>query len=131
MTHQPHTGHRAVIQNALDDWWINADFAEPFNTHTVTGLVDDYLTHAGYTITPDTTRTPMPTRASIALAIAVALLCLGGAIGAAIRTDWTWAAAGLIGAGAFAYEALGGITQRRHLRHTRPIPTDRIKNGQR
>lgn len=131
MTHQPHTGHRAVIQTALEDWWINADFATPFDPHAVATQVETYLTHSGYTITPDTPRTPMPTRASITLAACLGLLCLFGAIASAIRTDWTWAAAGLIGAGTFTYEVLGDIAERRHRRTARPIVIDRPESRQR
>lgn len=131
MTHQPHTGHRAVIQDALEDFWLNADPREAFDTHTVAELVADYLTHSGYTITSDTPRTPMPTRASITLAIFLALVCLGGAIGSAIHNDWVLATAGLLGAGAFTYEVLGDIAERRHRRTARPIVIDRPESRQR
>lgn len=119
MTHQPHTGHRAVIQAAIEDWWIAADFAEPFDPHAVAVQIELYLTGRGYQITPDTPRTPMPTRTSIALACFFSLVCLGGTIAAALHDDWIWACAALTGSGVFAYEVLGDITERRYRRTTR------------
>lgn len=73
----------------------------------------------------------MPTRTSIALAGFLALICLGATIASAIHHDWVWACAGLTAAGAFAYEALGGITERRYHRNTHPIAPDRPKGRQR
>lgn len=72
----------------------------------------------------------MPTRASITLALLLALVCLGGAIASALHSQWIWAAAGLIGTGTFTYEALGDIAERRHRRRTRPIVIDRPKSRQ-
>lgn len=122
---QPHTGHRAVIQAALEDWWITADLDKPFEPPAVAVQVELYLASSGYTITPDIPRTPMPTRASIALACLLALVCLGGTIGSAIHGQWVWALAGLVGCGTFAYEAGGDIAERRHRRNARPVILNR------
>uniref|UniRef100_A0AAU1ZZG4 Uncharacterized protein n=1 Tax=Streptomyces sp. NBC_00093 TaxID=2975649 RepID=A0AAU1ZZG4_9ACTN len=119
MTHQPHTGHRAVIQDALEDWWLNTDPREPFNTHTVAGLVEDYLTHAGYQIAPGIPRTHVPTRLSVIVSSLLVLVCLASALGSAIRSDWIWAAIGLAAGLAYAHEVLGDIAKRRHYRSTR------------
>ena len=120
MTHQPHTGHRAVIQRAIEDWWITADLPEPFNPHAVAVQIEMYLASSGYTIAPDIPRTPMPTRASIALAACLALTCLGATIASAIHSDWILALAGLLGTGAFTYEVLRDIAERRYRRARSP-----------
>lgn len=131
MTHQPHTGHRAVIQAAIEDWWITADFGEPFNPHAVATQIETYLTNSGYQIAPDIPRTPMPTRTSIALACFLALVCLGATIASALHGDWVWALASLTGAGAFTYEVLGDVAERRYRRNARPLVLDRPESRQR
>lgn len=131
MTHQqPHTGHRAVIQAALEDWWIAADLDQPFTPAAAAVQIEMYLTSSGYQITPDIPRTPMPTRASITLACLLALICLGATIASAIHGNWALALAGLVVAGVFAYEAGGDIAERRHRRNAQPLVLDRPERWQ-
>lgn len=126
MTHQPHTGHRAVIQAAIEDWWITADLPEPFNPHAVASQIDMDLNSRGYTITPDTPRNHrMPTRTTLALSAFLALACLGGGIASAFHSEWGWAFVALVGAGAYTYELLGDLTERRHRQGARPIVLER------
>lgn len=114
MTHQPHTGHCAVIQDALEDFWLNTDPREAFNTHTVADLVEDYLTQAGYQITPDIPRNHrMPTRRAITGAVLVALLCAASTLGTAIRHEWGWTTAGALITGALTREAIRALNHRR------------------
>jgi len=116
MTHQPHTGHRAVIQTALEDWWLNTDLSKPFEPHDVATQVDTYLTHSGYTITPDNPRTPMPTRRAITGTVLVALLCAASTTGTAIRHEWGWTMAGALITGFLTREATRAINDRRQNR---------------
>jgi len=130
MTHPPHTGHRAIIQAAIEDWWITTDLMAPFDTHDVTAQIEMYLTSSGYQITPDIPRTHrMPTRTAIALTATLALICLGGAIASAIQGDWGWAFISLVGAGAFTYELLGDLADRRHHTHADQTPTAASESG--
>jgi len=130
MTHQPHTGHRAAIQAALDDYWLTTDPMAPFDTHDVTAQIEMYLTSSGYQITPDIPRNHhMPTRTAITLTATLALICLTGTITCAIQGDWGWAFVALTGTGAFTYELLGDLTDRHHHTHPDQTPTAASEPG--
>ncbi|WP_329545544.1 hypothetical protein OG548_14295 [Streptomyces sp. NBC_01356] len=119
MTNQPKPGHRAVIQAAIEDWWITTDPGAPFHTPAVAEQIEMYLISSGYHITPDLRRKPMPTRRAIVTVILLAVVCVGSAFLAAVRGDWWWAALGLIGAGLLTTEAVRDISDRRHWRPAR------------
>lgn len=118
MTHQPQPGHRAVIQAAIEDWWITTDPTEPFHTPAVAEQIEMYLISSGYHITPDLRRKPMPTRRAI-VTVVLAVVCAGSALLAAVRDDWWWTAIGLIGAGLLSTEAARDINHRRRARTRR------------
>ncbi|MFM9563273.1 MULTISPECIES: hypothetical protein [Streptomyces] len=130
MSPQPHTGHRAVIQTAIEDWWITADLPEPFNPHAVATQIELYLNSSGYTITPDIPRNRMPSRTALALSASFALVCLSGAIAFAVQTRWGWSLISLVGAGVYTYELLGDLAERRYRLTARPIVIDRPESRQ-
>jgi hypothetical protein len=110
------TEHRLLIEAALDQWWTTTDPAQPFHIPAVAEQVETRLNHAGYRITPDTPRTPVPTRRDIAIAALLALICCIGSVYLAARHDWWWAAIGAIPAGLLTREAIRDFTDRRNAR---------------
>ncbi|MGW3417035.1 hypothetical protein [Streptomyces phaeochromogenes] len=117
MTTQPR-GHRAVIEAALNDWWINTDPVEPFHSPAVAKQIEEYLLSSGYVIAPDTRKTDMPKRRDIALLIALAAACAAAAVAASIVNDWWWGALGILGAALLTKEARHDIRDRRHARNS-------------
>jgi len=113
MTHQTHTGHRAVIQAAIEDWWITTDLPEPFNPHAVATQIDMYLAASGHTITPDPRKHPMPTRRTITGALLIARLTAASTLATAIRHQWGWTTAGALVTGFLTREAIRALGTRR------------------
>lgn len=73
---------RGAITEALEDAWLTADPARPYDPDDIADRIETYLAHTGYTITPRLHRhAPRRSRTGTA-----ALLCcwLGGLIGAAV-----------------------------------------------
>jgi hypothetical protein len=130
MTHQPHTGHRAVIQAALDDYWLTTDLMAPFDTHDVTAHIETYLISSGYTITPDIPRTPMPTRTTITVHAVLIAVVVASAISTALRGDWLWTTLATALITVQIRELLGDLAERRHRRNARPIVIDRPTSRQ-
>ncbi|MFM9594495.1 hypothetical protein ACKI1O_34545 [Streptomyces scabiei] len=88
MTHHPATGHRAVIEAALIDWWTTTDPMQPFDAPDVADHVELYLLSSGYEIGPTTRKPHMPSRSNIAFAAFLALICAGGTIAFAHDASW-------------------------------------------
>lgn len=120
MTHHTAAGHRAVVEGALDDWWLATDPAEPFNTPAVAEHIEMHLVSSGYAIVPNTPRNrPVPTRRAIATATVMALICTASVIFAALQGDWGWASAGALATLLLTREGLRDIHDRRNGRTAR------------
>jgi len=112
-------GHRAIVAAALEDWWITTDPLEPFTPDDVADQVDLYLHSSGYRITPDTRKTRMPTRRTIATAAVIALICATSTAFAVARGDWWWAAIGALATLLLTRETIRDLADRRHGRNAR------------
>ncbi|MFF8980204.1 hypothetical protein ACF08A_25755 [Streptomyces cellulosae] len=55
--------HLEVVAGALEDWWITADPAQPFECRAVAEAVEAHLITSGYRIAPVTKDEPMTTPA--------------------------------------------------------------------
>ena len=119
MTHptpQAAPRYRQIIATALEDWWVTADPAAPFDPAEVAEQVDTYLVGSGYTISHGARPCTGPSRASIAFTAFLTLVCLLGAAAALAHLDVGWTAAALIGAAAFTHELVDELTERRRSR---------------
>lgn len=125
MTERP--AHRALIQAAIEDAWLNADPAQPIPAAGTAELVETYLAGHGYLITHDPYRSPMPPRASLASLAFTAFLvlsCLTAATVAVINRDWGWAVLGTLGIAVLAHEEAMNLADRRRYHRHFQLPRD-------
>lgn len=116
----PPPRHRAVVAAALEDWWLHADPALPFDPADAAVQIDMYLHSSGYTIAPDLDWTrPMPSRLAIAALIVLAAVCTASVALALWHGDWEWAALGALGTALLIWETFRDISDRRRRRPAR------------
>lgn len=115
---EPAPPYRQIIATALEDWWVTADPAAPFNPAEVAEQVDTYLLGSGYTISHGARTPTPPSRAHVTFTALLALICLIAAAASFAHLYWVWAAAGLVGAVIFTNELVDELEERRRGRRT-------------